>query len=151
MTNAAAPAFRRRNGFLLATLGRRAESAWTSFLRGQSLTNAEFSALAVLADQPVGQGQLAGYLAIDPRNASSLVRKLEQRGWVVSRSDSGDARRRIISLTAEGLDVWLALQSQLASSRSGYFDALDQQEQEELQRLLNKLNDAHLRQLGSQH
>lgn len=136
--------FRRRTSFLLATLGRRTESTWTAFLRDRSLSNAEFSALAVLASESPGQGQLASYLAIDPRNAGALVRKLEQRGWAEATSHPEDARRRVISMTSRGRAAWQAVQADLSEARRGYFDALDADEQHELERLLNKLNDAHM-------
>lgn len=134
--------FRRRTGFLLATLGRRTESTWSAFLRERGLSNSEFSALAVLADESPGQGQLASYLAIDPRNAGALVRKLEQRGWAEARPDPHDARRRIISMTPQGREAWQGLQAELTRSRSDFFDILDDVERHELERLLNKLNDA---------
>lgn len=145
MSNGTHPLFRRRVGFLLAALGRRTESTWTAFLRARSLSNAEFSALAVLASESPGQGQLASYLAIDPRNAGALVRKLVERGWAEAKPHPADGRRRVISLTGAGRDAWEALQRDAAGARRGYFDALDADELQELERLLNKLNDAHLR------
>lgn len=144
MSNVVAPAFRRRTGFLLAALGRRTETAWSAFLRGHSLSNAEFNALAVLVDESPGQGQLAAYLAIDPRNVGALVRKLEERGWAESKPHPADARRRIIEITEGGRSVWASVQAALATARADYFDALDPEERRELERLLNKLNDAHL-------
>ena len=137
--------FRQRTSFVLATLGRRTESAWTGFLRARSLTHSEFSAMAVLADESPGQGQLASYLAIDPRNAGALVRKLTQRGWAEAQPHPEDARRRVISMTAAGREAWQAIQTDLSVARGDYFDALDAGEKHELERLLNKLNDAHLR------
>lgn len=144
MSSGTHPLFRRRTGFLLAALGRRAESSWTAFLRERSLSNAEFSALAVLSGESPGQGQLASYLAIDPRNAGALVRKLVQRGWAQAEPHPEDARRRVISLTSQGDGAWQAIQADLSAARRGFFDALDPDEQRELERLLNKLNDAQL-------
>ena len=144
MSDVVAPVFRRRTGFLLATLGRRTETAWSSFLRGQSISNAEFSALGVLVDESPVQGELAAYLAIDPRNAGALVRKLEARGWVDSQAHPGDARRRVIVITDQGRSAWSSIQAELSFARADYFDALESHERVELERLLNKLNDAHL-------
>lgn len=143
MSKVVAPVHRRRSSFLLATLGRRTESAWSTFLRGRSLSNAEFSALAVLVDESPGQGQLASYLAIDARNVGTLVRKLVQRGWVEAAADPADARRRVIAITEQGRTAWRSIQADLTAARTGYFDALDSSEQQDLERLLNKLNDSH--------
>lgn len=138
------PAFRRHTSFLLATLGRRTEARWGSFLRGRGVTNTEFSSLAVLAGESPSQRDLARQLGVDPRNAVAVVRRLVKRGWVISTPDAADRRRVILSLTSAGRDFWDALQADLGHLRTGYFDALSPAEQRELQRLLNKLNDAHL-------
>lgn len=100
--------------------------------------------MAVLADESPGQGELASYLAIDPRNAGALVRRLVQRGWAEAQRDPEDARRRVIAMTAEGRSAWQAIQTELREVRGGYFDVLEAAEQRELERLLNKLNDSHL-------
>lgn len=136
--------FHRRAGFLLATVGRRTESAWAGFLRSRGMTNAEFAAMAVLADRSRSQGELAAYLAIDARNAGATVRKLRARGWVSSDPDPHDARRVVLSTTSDGRAAWTDLQATLGESRSSHFAALDSTELAELERLLNKLNDAHL-------
>lgn len=138
--------FRRRAGFLLATVGRRTDAAWGGFLRSRGMTNAEFAALAVLVDGSASQVELARQLAIDARNAGATVRKLRERGWLSSAADTTDRRRVVLTLTPDGQRAWDDLQAELRGSRSDYFGALDDPERAELERLLNKLNDAHLAQ-----
>ncbi|WP_202879652.1 MarR family winged helix-turn-helix transcriptional regulator [Serinicoccus kebangsaanensis] len=136
--------FRRRAGFLLATVGRRTEAAWGGFLRSRGMTNAEFAALAVLVDGSASQVELARQLAIDARNAGATVGRLRERGWLSSEADTADRRRVVLTLTPEGRRAWDGLQSELRGSHSDYFSVLDETERTELERLLNKLNDAHV-------
>lgn len=72
------------------------------------------------------------------------MRKLEARGWVDSRAHPGDARRRVITITDQGRAACYSVQAELSVARADYFDALEAHERLELERLLNKLNDAHL-------
>ena len=52
---------------------------------------------------------IAGRLAIDPANASTLVTRLERRGLVQRAAADDDRRKRLVSLTEKGRDLRLRL------------------------------------------
>lgn len=57
---------------------------------------------------PVLAAELQAVLDLDPGYASRLLRRFEERGWIV-RGRGGDARQRPISLTPEGREAFAAL------------------------------------------
>ena len=60
---------------------------------------------------------LAAALDIDPANASTLLTKLERRGYVQRAVAEDDARRRVASLTAKGRGLRTQLAEVVASRR----------------------------------
>jgi len=68
--------YRRRASFLLATLGRRAERAWHSYLTERGVTTAQFTAMAALASGERTQAEVAVAIAVDPRNIGATVKQL---------------------------------------------------------------------------
>lgn len=134
--------FTRRAGFLLATVGRRADSAWTGFLHGQGVTNAEFAALSVLAGRSLSQRAVAERMAVDPRNAGAILRKLRGRGWVSAQADPTDARRVRLTLTDDGARTLETILEVLPRERGAFFGAVSAQELLDLERILNKINDS---------
>ena len=77
--------YRRRASFLLATLGRRAERAWHSYLTERGVTTAQFTAMAALANGERTQAEVAVAIAVDPRNIGATVKQLVAVGWVQTR------------------------------------------------------------------
>lgn len=136
--------FTRRAGFLLATVGRRADTAWTGFLQGHGVTNAEFAALSVLAGETLNQRALAERMAVDPRNAGTVLRRLTRRGWVSTQADPTDARCVRLSLTADGASALDAILEALPRERGSFFRAVSAEELLELERILNKVNDSFM-------
>lgn len=132
---------KRHAGFLLPAIGRRVEHTWNRLLREYEMTNADFTALAVLIEGPTSQVNLARGMSIDPRNAGAVVKRLQNRGWVVPRRDASDGRALRIELSGEGSAQWARIQEILAFQRASQLAALTPEEIKELERLLNKLND----------
>ncbi|WP_336250606.1 MarR family winged helix-turn-helix transcriptional regulator [Stomatohabitans albus] len=122
-------------------IGRRVERTWNRLLRKHEMTNADFTALAVLVDGPASQGQLAYGMGIDPRNAGAEVKRLQKRGWVILRRDAQDSRALRIELSDQGRAQWELIQEVLVNERKSQLAALSPEEITELERLLNKLND----------
>jgi DNA-binding MarR family transcriptional regulator len=133
--------FRRNPSFLLATIGRRAEHEWNQCLRNEGITTAQFTAMAVLVESETSQRGLANLMGIDPRNAGAIVRQLRDRGWIQARSDTTDARVRLLAATDAGRKWWQAIQADLARERDRFFAPLTDRELVTLQKLLNRLND----------
>jgi DNA-binding MarR family transcriptional regulator len=73
---------------------------------GAPVPVSEAHALAVLAERgPLAQSGLGGHLGLTKSTVSRLVDQLERRGWVTRRTGDGDARQRLVALTAEGEKV----------------------------------------------
>jgi|HubBroStandDraft_1064217.scaffolds.fasta_scaffold39780_3 DNA-binding MarR family transcriptional regulator len=133
--------FHRNASFLLATVGRRAEHEWNQYLRNEGTTTAQFTAMAVLVESEMSQRGLANLMGIDPRNAGAIVRQLQDRGWIQTRSQPTDARVRLLAATEAGRKWWQRIQDDLARGRDRFFAPLTERELATLQKLLNRLND----------
>jgi DNA-binding MarR family transcriptional regulator len=83
-------------------------------------------------------GDLARRLDIDPANASTLLTKLERRRLVRRISAEHDRRRRLISLTAEGRKIKLAL-ARCVGERQPGFDQLTTSELVSFRDLLRRV------------
>jgi len=129
-------------GFLLATVGRMAESAWGSFVRSEGLTTAEFTVLAVLERGPKIQKDLARAAGVDRRNMVATVARLAAAALISERHGAGDRRTKSLALTPKGQARMTAVEQALVSRRAAFFGALNNAERNQLTRLLRKLRDA---------
>lgn len=134
---------RRRAGFLLAALGRRAERSWSGQLTDMHMTTAQFTAMSVIVDEEITQRDLALQAGVDARNMSATVKSLIDSGLVESRVSDSDGRARLLSATESGQMRWSSIQAELATKRAEFFTGLNDEEVEALESLLNKLNDHH--------
>lgn len=92
--------------------------------------------LALIAQHPgISQKELAEALSIQPASVSELIRKLERKGLILREKDERDLRSIRVRLTDEGQ----ALLAKPAEEMPDPFQALSQEEQEQLRRLLEKL------------
>jgi DNA-binding MarR family transcriptional regulator len=127
-------------GFLLSTLGRKAEYLWNAFLQAHDISTAEFTALSFLYTRgEYIQKQLASDIEVDPRNIVATVAKLQGRGWVESQASHQDGRAKIIRITQPGRDVVQTMYTHLRPIDENFFQNLTPSEKAQLQRLLGKL------------
>jgi len=83
-------------------IGRRFDDA----LRPFGLTNGQFSLLMSLnRPEPARMGGLAELLAVDRTTLTAALKPLQRRGLVEVARDPADARSRLLTLTAAGLDL----------------------------------------------
>ncbi len=83
-------------------LSRRFDEAF----RPLGLTNGQFSLLMALnRPEPPTIGQIASFLAIDRTSLTAALKPLQRRGLVTVTTGRDDRRNRIISITAEGVDL----------------------------------------------
>lgn len=114
--------------------------ACDAFFRPYGLTEAQYNILRILdgAGEPLAQRTLAQRLLVSRPNITSLIDKLEARGFVV-RTPCADRRVHMIHLTEAGqafvADTYAALQCLCASLMSPLTEA----EQQVLCRLLSAL------------
>jgi DNA-binding MarR family transcriptional regulator len=91
----------------------------------------------VTADAPMTLRDIAAKLGRDPSTVTLAVDKLETAGIVTRVPHPTDGRKRTLSITPAGLDLWEALRDSLHSS--SMFADLDADEQQTLVELLRRL------------
>ena len=104
--------------------------------------------LRFLADQTEGVRQkvIADQMHINASSVSELISKLESEGYVKRTTDPDDKRATRIVLTDLGEARAAELQDERAERFAGIFDALTQEEKEQLLALLEKLTET-----GAEH
>lgn len=78
--------------------------------------------------------------SIDPAHGSRAAAALEKKGLISRRNDPRNKRRKLISLTAEGIEVFERIWPQAQQNVRGFTDRLTAEEFAELKRLLDLVN-----------
>ncbi len=131
------------SGYLLARLGAESRSLWARMLAERDLTPHQFATLMALAQ--VGeshQRRLSEIVGIDPRNAVAVIDTLHQRRLLKRRTDPGDRRRHVITLTAQGRSIVDQLRGAGDLIEHELLAGLSEAEQTRLHALLLKLFDS---------
>jgi DNA-binding MarR family transcriptional regulator len=100
---------------------------------GFSLTLSEmFALLALSAEAPISQQELAEQLHLEKSTVSRLITHLEQRGWVKRARDLHDTRMFRLQLSDAGHKQASCLAESLAERHQRLLEALKPDEQEAL-------------------
>ncbi|MDV8071342.1 MarR family winged helix-turn-helix transcriptional regulator [Rhodococcus sp. IEGM 1366] len=93
-------------GFLARRLYQAYLSAW-SRLVDPALTGPQFAVLTAVARfGGTDQGSLAATVALDRSTMADVVRRLEERGLVMRKTDTEDGRRKLLYLTPLGTGTY---------------------------------------------
>jgi DNA-binding MarR family transcriptional regulator len=134
------PALFASTGFLLAMAGAESRRRWVEWLAEWELRPSHYSALMVLGERgSLSQQELAGMIAVDPRNLVSVIDHLERRKLVAREAHRGDRRRNSVVLTRAGKSLLGRLAKSGRDLEEDMLAGLDGRERQELQRLLTKL------------
>ncbi|MCU1414484.1 MAG: MarR family transcriptional regulator [Microbacteriaceae bacterium] len=93
-------------GRLLSTAARLVEHAWIEGLEKLGLTHAGLIALHLLEGGPLSQRELAQRAKVEVQTMSRTLERLERESYVERETDPADARRRVVTRTVSGDDVW---------------------------------------------
>ncbi|GAB3819920.1 MarR family winged helix-turn-helix transcriptional regulator [Kribbella italica] len=108
------------------------------------LTLFEYLVLSHLSEAPqrkLRMGELAFLASGSLSRLSNVVKRCEQRGWIVRTPDPADGRYTLAELTAPGFDlVQQAAPTHLRSVRRTVLDALNSTDQKALARIAEKLH-----------
>ncbi len=116
----------------------RTERAGDEQLRAFGLNMGQFDVLArVGAAEGISQGELAASLLVTKGNIAQLMRKMEGRG-IIRRESEGRMKR--LYLTGAGRELFAAVVPAHEAFVQRRFDALTEEEQTTLYRLLRKLD-----------
>lgn len=91
---------------------------------------------------PMTQKDLQDKLDIQPGSMSEIAAKLEHKGFLIREKDPADKRKILLSLTEAGREDVEQFRMQKKVLRTRDFEALSQEEQQALVRLLEKLLDS---------
>lgn len=107
------------------------------FLKEYGLTLAQFDALnQIYRHQPLTQQELAEELMISRGGISQMLKRLEGNGWI---KRDQEWKVKYINLTTLGHDLVMTVQHVQAVNQAKMLDGLNEQENEKLSELLNKL------------
>ena len=111
---------------------------------GHDATPVQFAILNALMEEP-GEDQvtLSSRVAFDPATLGSVIGRVEAKGWVIRKADSGDRRRKLLWITPEGEKVALGMKRSVSKSQQRIVAPLTAEERLHLSRLLAKLVSGH--------
>ncbi len=129
-----------RPGHLVRRLHQNMVAAFTHLTAGYDVSNVQFATLkAIDALEPVTQRRVAAYIAMEPSNMHSVLRRLQARRLISVRANRGDKRRSEIRLTSSGRALLDALEPLELQVGSVLLEPLAADEREVFLRLLHKL------------
>jgi DNA-binding MarR family transcriptional regulator len=110
-------------------------------LREHDLSRTSYNALTILAAaaRPLGPHELAEQLFVSPGAVTQLVDLLEKQGRIQRRPHPNDRRMSLVALTAAGRRVLVQAQPEVADATSRTLAGLSAGEQQQLMKLLRKL------------
>lgn len=108
-----------------------------------ALTPSQFRAAGVLARHgSMRLSALAEHLRIAPRSATEVADDLESLGLAERSPDPGDRRATLVTLTEKGRDLFHEIRAARHAQSADLFAVLDEQDREDLGRILRRVQDA---------
>ena len=130
--------------FLLKRLGFAAKDKSHQAFEGTGLSAFHYAVLALLEEDPrETQAQIADALGYDRSLIVRLLDELEEREFVIRKSDPHDRRRHVVKLTAAGRDKLGELRAIVAQMEDDLLVPLDADQRRELYGLLSQLAAYH--------
>ena len=106
---------------------------------GFDVTSVQFAALSTLATAPgLDQASLAKRIAYDRATIGGVVKRLEQKGWVVRMPDDADRRAFKVTLTAEGTAALTEMTPIVHALQNEIIGGLSQEDQDILLGLMKR-------------
>lgn len=128
-------------GFQLRLAARLHRTRMASLLQDIDLHPGQDQALQMLGEGAATMGEIARSLRIRPPTASKTIARLIQQGLVTRQTTQEDARVITVSLTLEGQEKLIAINT-MAEMLEGEIEALfDQQEIKRLRKALRRMSD----------
>ncbi|MFO1082491.1 MAG: MarR family transcriptional regulator [Reyranellaceae bacterium] len=111
-------------GYMVSDVARLLRTVFDRRVRGNGLTRAQWLLLTRLHRRPgASQTELAEMLEVDRASAGRMIDRLERKGWLERRPDSGDRRINRLHLTGEArkvhAELWRIAQRTVDDALSG--------------------------------
>jgi DNA-binding MarR family transcriptional regulator len=100
--------------------------------RSYRLSPREVSCIYLLDGNPLNSKALSQLMGVSPSRGSRIIHRLEQKGFVVSRPDSGDRRNQIIELSKYGKSCLPELDMEKRACEVRFLDSLNADEIEKV-------------------
>jgi DNA-binding MarR family transcriptional regulator len=114
-----------------------------AMLAAHGLEPHEYGTLHMLGgcgpDHRATPGEIAAWLRMSPSGITGRLDALERRGFIRRLPSSGDRRKVIVELTADGRRAWLDAFNEQGAEEERLLAALDAGEQEQLSGLLRRM------------
>lgn len=115
----------------------------------RDVTPTQFAVITVLADRSgVDQNSVSSEASLDTSTTGSVIERLIDRGWVTFEQDNADRRRKLLSLTQAGRQVFEALSPRASEMTARMVSCLKSDELELLIKLLKRVVEAGDRDRG---
>lgn len=133
-----------RPGFLIRRLHQIHVAIFLEELSEDNITPIQYGLLSILADSPnLDQLSLAEELGIDRANVADVLGRLENRGLVKRVASMEDKRRKLCSVTPEGLMFVRKYYGNMQRAQERLLYPLTPAEREDFMRLVRKIADAN--------
>lgn len=131
-------------GHLIRRAQQIAVSIFAEQLTCADITPVQFAILNALHDSPgIDQVSLAKRVAFDPATSGSVIGRLEAKGWVAREADLNDRRRKLLVVTAAGVQALGQVQKDVARIQEKILSPLSANEQSQFVHLLSRLVQGH--------
>ena len=139
VTPATAYRLEQQVGYILRQASQRHAGIFASRIP-EALTATQFAALVKLQEVgPCSQNRLGRLTAMDGATIKGVTDRLIQRGLIEARIDPKDGRRRLLVLSASGLDVIIRAIPAALDITAETLEPLSPEEREQFLKLLKKL------------
>jgi MarR family transcriptional regulator, lower aerobic nicotinate degradation pathway regulator len=126
-------------GFLLRQAQQRHTTLFAQMMV-EGLTPTQWAAMAKLAEVgPTSQNRLGRLTAMDAATIKGVVDRLTARGLAQGAADAGDARRRLVELTALGVETYARGEQVAREITEATLAPLSEEERRALVALLRKV------------
>jgi DNA-binding MarR family transcriptional regulator len=131
-------------GHLIRRAQQIAVSIFAEQLTDADITPVQFAILNALLDSPgIDQVSLAKRVAFDPATSGSVIGRLEAKAWVERKADPNDRRRKLLVVTAAGVQALGQVQKDVAQIQEKILSPLTSSEQSQFVHLLSRLVQGH--------
>ena len=130
-------------GHLIRRLNQRMLATFSEQLADFEISNVQFAALeAINALGTATQKDIASYIAMEPSNTHTLLKRLRDRKLITIGVDRTDPRRNLVQLSAAGRDLLMSIRPFEDRVEPSLLQRLTETEKKQFVKLVKKLIDA---------
>ncbi len=129
-----------RPGFMLRRCLQATGSLFEKNCQDLGLTQSQYDVLHILKHLgTIDQDKLAQALGLDRATTGAIAAGLERKGLIKRRIKSMDRRKRVITLTDGGTELFFSAEMAATEARQDFFSKLTSEEQRTFMNLLHKI------------